>query len=120
MQSPLSVEIVGGNRATNVSENLYLKANVYDPDDSIEGNIDDLHPFQYTWYCDQLDLTSMYDAIIYPDVAGNIKRTLMIPSTFLQDGKTYFFIVTVCFSLSLINTLQASHSHDWILKLCGI
>lgn len=72
-----------------------LEANVYDPDDSVEGNIDDLHPFQYTWYCDQLDLTFMYDAIIYPDVGGNIKHTLMIPSSFLRNGATYSFMVTV-------------------------
>ena len=95
-QSPLTVIIAGGSRVTNVSENLYLKANVYDPDDSVDGNINELYPYEYSWSCNQLDLSTMFDAIIYPDVAGNIKRTLMIPSQYLQDGSTYSFTVTVC------------------------
>jgi hypothetical protein len=95
-QSPLIVMIVGGTRAANVSENLYLKASVYDPDDSVDATIEELHPYEYSWNCNQLDLSTMYEAIIYPDVVGNIKQTLMIPSMYLQDGSTYVFTVTVC------------------------
>ena len=95
-QSPLIVMIVGGTRTANVSENLYLKANVYDPDDSVDATIEELHPYEYSWSCNQLDLSTMYEAIIYPDVVGNIKQTLMIPSMYLQDGSKYVFTVTVC------------------------
>ncbi|KAG0620064.1 hypothetical protein M758_4G186200 [Ceratodon purpureus] len=94
-QSPLTVVIVGGSRTANVSENLYIKASVYDPDDSVDANIEELHPYEYNWSCDQLDLNTMYEAIIYPDTAGSIKRTLMIPSKYLQDGSSYVFTLTV-------------------------
>lgn len=96
--SPLVVKIIGGDRVVNATEDLYVEAAVYDPDDSVESSIDQPHPFEITWGCDNIVLSDHFDAALYPDVTGAIKRVLLIKSSLLTDGMTYVFNVTVSFA----------------------
>lgn len=101
ISSPLVVVIVGGNRFVNVSEDLYIEAAVYDPDDSIELGFDQLNPFEISWSCDNIILSDHFDSMLYPDVYGSLKRVLLIKSSWLTIGTNYTFTVTVCFYILL-------------------
>lgn len=96
LSSPLAVMIVGGNRFVNISEDIYVEAVVYDPDDSIELGFDQPFPFEISWICDNIVLSDHFDSTLYPDVTGAIKRVLLIKSSWLTIGINYTFTVTVC------------------------
>jgi hypothetical protein len=93
--SPLAIKIKGGNRVVNATEDLYVEASVYDPDDSVEVGTNQPYPFEISWTCNNIVLSDHFDAILYPDVSGPLKRLLRIKSSWLTDGMNYTFTAIV-------------------------
>lgn len=116
--SPLAIKIKGGNRVVNATEDLYVEASVYDPDDSVEAGTNQPYPFEISWTCNNIVLSDHFDATLYPDVSGPLKRVLLIKSSWLTDGMNYTFTATVSSSFSHFTRPYTTANINSIHQIC--